>query len=192
MPTTCRTRFLGFHFSDRTYTLARYLHQSKFGQRQHLMLGRIVFHAGAHTLVHLLLVLCRTHIYQVDDDDTSHITQTHLTSNFIYRCHIYFKGIFFLHIARFIACTTVYIDYMQCLGMFDYQISPLFKRDNASKRRFYLFGKVVYIKNRQLIVVILHNRGTRWFNQAYIRFNSFVHLFVVYNNLVIIRIKMIA
>ena len=88
--------FRHVHFYRRTNALASDLHQTELAERQHVMLRPVAFHQFAHILIQLLLVSLVIHIDEIDDDDTSDVSQAKLVHQLIRRQHIELERILLL------------------------------------------------------------------------------------------------
>ena len=103
------------------------------------MLGPVGIHKLFHPLYQLSFVIGQLHIYEVNNDNTTKISQPQLSCNLFSSFKVCFERILFLVIA-YTFITTVDIDDMKGFRMFNDQVCPAFQVDCFSKRRFYLFG----------------------------------------------------
>ncbi len=89
-----------------------------------LCLAPALLHVLAHALIEQLSVFGKIHVDEVHHNDSSHITESQLSGQFIGSAEVYIESIRFL---TFLTSTVaaVYIHYMQGFGMLDDEIRTM-------------------------------------------------------------------
>src|SRR5450432_304415 len=111
------------------------------------MLCAICTHAGLHGFHELPFIIWKFHIDKVSHDDSAKVPEPELACNFFSSFQVGLQCILFLVITDTFV-TTVYINYVKCLGMFNDQIGSAGQVNCFTKSSFYLFGNPEMIKNR--------------------------------------------
>ena len=161
---TGRAGFLYIHIHGRSYTLSCNLHQSELAQRQNVVLGTILLHVLAHTLVEHLSVFCQIHVDEIDNNDASHVSQPQLSCQFVGSTQVYIKGVSLLTFFSG-AVAAVDIHYMQRLGVLDNKISSVLIVDHTSEARLNLLCNVEVVEDRYLSCIELHDVCLVWCNE---------------------------
>ena len=118
------------------------------------MLGTVLLHVLAHALIEQLSVFGKIHVDEVHHNDSSHITESQLSGQFIGSAEVYIESIRFL---TFLTSTVaaVYIYHMQGFGMLDDEIRTMLVVDNSSKTSLDLLGDAEVVEDRHLTGVEL-------------------------------------
>ena len=118
-----RTIFRSVDIHFRTHSLTSNLAKSEFRDRQYRMFGTVGFHESFHCLLYLALIVRKLHIDEINHNDAANISQTQLSGNFFCSLQVRLQCILLL-VTTHTFITTVHINDMQGLGMFNDQISP--------------------------------------------------------------------
>src|SRR5690606_32671646 len=119
--------------------------------------------------IYSLFVVGFFHINEIDDDDPSHIPEAKLSGNFFYGHQIGLQSRSFLVTFLIGFVSAVDIHHMKGFGMFDDDISALWKTNSLSKEAFDLFFYSKTFKELSFSVVKLNNFFFFWGNGSYIR-----------------------
>ena len=119
------------------------------------MLGTVLLHVLTHALIEQLSVFGKIHVDEVDNNDTSHISEAQLSSQLISSTEVNIQCICFLTFLTS-SVTTVYIDNVQGLGVLDDEISTVLVVNNTTKASFNLLGNAEIVEDRHLTGVELN------------------------------------
>ena len=119
------------------------------------MLGTVLLHVLAHAFIEQLSVFGKIHVDEVDNNDTSHISEAQLSCQLISSAEVNIQCICFLTFLTS-SVTTVYIDNMQGLGVLDDEISTVLVVNNTTKASFNLLGNAEIVEDRHLTGVELN------------------------------------
>ena len=103
------------------------------------MLGTVLLHVLAHAFIEQLSVFGKIHVDEVDNNDTSHISEAQLSCQLISSAEVNIQCICFLTFLTS-SVTTIYIDNVQGLGVLDDEISTVLVVNNTTKASFNLLG----------------------------------------------------
>ena len=119
------------------------------------MLGTVLLHVLAHALIEQLSVFGKIHVDEVDNNDTSHISEAQLSCQLISSAEVNIQCICFL---TFLTSTVaaVYIYHVQGLGVLDDEISTVLVVNNTTKASFNLLGNAEIVEDRHLTGVELN------------------------------------
>ena len=119
------------------------------------MLGTVLLHVLAHALIEQLSVFGKIHVDEVDNNDTSHISEAQLSCQLISSAEVNIQCICFLTFLTS-SVTTVHIDNMQGLGVLNDEISTVLVVNNTTKASFNLLGNAEIVEDRHLTGVELN------------------------------------
>ena len=119
------------------------------------MLGTVLLHVLAHAFIEQLSVFGKIHVDEVDNNDTSHISEAQLSCQLISSAEVNIQCICFLTFLTS-SVTTVYIDNVQGLGVLDDEISTVLVVNNTTKASFNLLGNAEIVEDRHLTGVELN------------------------------------
>ena len=119
------------------------------------MLGTVLLHVLAHAFIEQLAVFGKIHVDEVDNNDTSHISEAQLSCQLISSAEVNIQCICFLTFLTS-SVTTVYIDNVQGLGVLDDEISTVLVVNNTTKASFNLLGNAEIVEDRHLTGVELN------------------------------------
>ncbi len=102
-----------------TDTLARDLHEAELGEREDVVLGTIVGHKLLHVTIELLAMFLLGKVDEIDDDDATHVAQTHLTGYLVSSSEVDKECIGLLILGLTAAVARIDVDDMQGLGVLD-------------------------------------------------------------------------
>ena len=119
------------------------------------MLGTVLLHVLAHALIEQLSVFGKVHVDEVDNNDTSHISEAQLSCQLIGSAEVNIQCICFLTFLTS-SVTTVYIDNVQGLGVLNDEISTMLVVNNTTKASFNLLGNAEIVEDRHLTGVELN------------------------------------
>ena len=122
----------GFSSGDihgRAYPLACYLHQSEFAERKYVVLGPVFLHVLTHAFIELLPVFRQIHVDEVNDDNSSHITQAQLACQLVGCSQVNLQSIGFLAIFSFGSVAAIYIYHVHGLCVFNDEVCTAFVGD---------------------------------------------------------------
>ena len=86
----------------------------------------VFLHVLAHSLIEQLPVLRQVHVYEIHNDDASHIPEPQLSREFVSSTEVHLQCVLFLSVFRLGAVTAVYIHHVHRLCMFDDEIGSTF------------------------------------------------------------------
>ena len=152
-----RSRFRSLDLCRRSDSLAGNLHKTELGKRQNIVLGPVIVHQFLHLLQQGILVLAQVHIYEVYDDDSTHVPQLELAGDFLCRHTVDIVGVLLLVLTGLYPGSAVDIHHMHGLSMFYNQICSLSHRDYLPERGFYLTGHVEVVKNGLMALIQFYN-----------------------------------
>ena len=119
------------------------------------MLGTVLLHVLAHAFIEQLSVFGKIHVDEVDNNDTSHISEAQLSCQLISSAEVNIQCICFLTFLTS-SVTTIYIDNVQGLGVLDDEISTVLVVNNTTKASFNLLGNAEIVEDRHLTGVELN------------------------------------
>ena len=121
------------------------------------MLGAILAHILAHTLIECLAMLGFCHVDEIDDDDASHISETELAGQFVGGGEIDIKGVLLLSVVLLGAVAGVDVNDMHSLRTFNVHIGSVLITDYASERACYLARDIEIVEDWQLSCVMVYD-----------------------------------
>lgn len=110
------------------------------------MLGTVLLHVLAHALIEQLSVFGKIHVDEVDNNNTSHVSEAQLSCQLISSAEVNIQCICFLTFLTS-SVATVYIDNVQGLGVLDDEISTVLVVNNTTKASFNLLGNAEIVED---------------------------------------------
>ena len=156
------------------------------------MASTVFLHVLAHTFVEQLTVLCQVHVDKVYDNDTTHIAETQLACQLVGCTEVGLQGVGFLSVFFLDTCTTVDVDHVHSLCVFNNEVCAALVVNGTSKTRLNLLGYVEIVENGHIAFVQLDNACFFWGNQRDVIMDLVVDLRIVNMDAVIGGVEQIA
>ena len=155
------------------------------------MLGSVFLHVLTHAFVELLSVLCQIHVNEVDDNDSSHITQSQLACQFVGSSEIHIEGIGFLTIGGFRTVAAVHVYYVHGFGVFDNQIGSALVGNGLSEGGFQLLGYSKIVEDGKLSFVQFHDVRPFRGDERHVVLDFVEYGFVIYIDVFVRRVEQV-
>ena len=125
--------FLYVDLDGGTDALTGYLHQSELAEWKDGVASLVARHLGAHEVVELFAVFGLGEVYEVDDDNATHVAQAQLAGYFFCRLEIDLQGGVFLTLTGFDVVAAVDVDDVHGFGVLDVEIDTGADGDDAAE-----------------------------------------------------------
>ena len=138
--------------------LAAHFHQTKLADSAKLHAGSVLAQCIAQAVFHFTTVLGFLHVDEVDHDQTTQVTQTHLACHFISGFQVGAGGGFF-NIAALDSAGRVDVNRHQSFGVVDHDGTARRQLDGACVGRLDLMLNLEAAEQRSIVTVALHTVG---------------------------------
>jgi hypothetical protein len=135
--------------------LAGHFHQAELADGQDVGLGFVAAQTIFDALVNLLLVATLFHVDEVEHDESAHVAQAQLATDFFGGFEVDLEDCRFLVFAAFMAAS-IDVDGDEGFGFVDDDIAAATEVDLTREGRFELFSDVEAVEHRLVIGVELH------------------------------------
>ena len=152
----------------------------------------VFLHVFAHPLVEHLPVFCEVHVDEVYHNDTSHVSQSQLSGQFVGSAEVHFQCVCFLPLFRTRTVSAVYVHHMQRFGMLYDKICAMFVVNGFPKTRFNLFGDVEVIKDWHLTRIEFYDVYLIWGDHRYIVPHFLENVFIVHIDVLVGWVEQVA
>ena len=144
-------------FPYTTQSLATHFHQAEFADGAKLHTGTVLAQGVAQAVFHFAAVFRFVHVDEVDDDQATQVSQTHLARHFVSRFQVGAGGGFF-DVTAFDGTRRVDVHRNQCFGVVNHDRAARRQGHGARIRRFDLVFDLKTAEQRRVIAVAFDPR----------------------------------